>query len=121
RCGVCPGRGSVTDARRRTRRTEPVRAGTHDQRWLPRTVGKRARAYRDVPGGSSVGSVALVSLVPGSVPVDPQQPLRVGTHSGSFHADEVFALATLRIAHGPLEIVRSRDPEKLAACAMRID
>jgi uncharacterized UPF0160 family protein len=48
-------------------------------------------------------------------------PLRVGTHSGSFHADEVFALATLRLARGPLEIVRSRDAEVLKGCALRID
>jgi uncharacterized UPF0160 family protein len=45
----------------------------------------------------------------------------VATHSGSFHADEVFALATLRMARGPLEIVRTRAPEKLAACALRVD
>ncbi len=62
-----------------------------------------------------------MSTVPGPDPVDPEGPLRVGTHSGSFHADEVFALATLRIARGPLEIVRSRDPELLASCAIRID
>ncbi len=62
-----------------------------------------------------------MSIVPRPDAVDPGTPLRVGTHSGSFHADEVFALATLRIARGPLEIVRSRDPEKLASCAMRID
>lgn len=62
-----------------------------------------------------------MSIVPGPVPADPEAPLRVGTHSGSFHADEVFALATLRIARGPLEIVRSRDPQKLAACAVRVD
>ena len=49
------------------------------------------------------------------------EPLKVGTHSGSFHADEVFALATLRMARGPLEIVRTRTPEKLAACALRVD
>ncbi|WP_210493138.1 MYG1 family protein [Patulibacter sp. SYSU D01012] len=48
-------------------------------------------------------------------------PLRVGTHSGSFHADEVFALATLRLARGPLEIVRSRDPQVLATCTLRVD
>lgn len=55
-------------------------------------------------------------------PLDPASaPLRVATHSGSFHADEVFALAVLRMARGPLEIVRTRSPEKLAACAMRVD
>jgi uncharacterized UPF0160 family protein len=58
--------------------------------------------------------------------VNPDAPedaprLRVGTHSGSFHADEVFALATLRMARGPLEIVRTRDATKLAACALRVD
>lgn len=55
-------------------------------------------------------------------PLDPVPgPLRVATHSGSFHADEVFALAVLRMARGPLEIVRTRSAEKLAACAMRVD
>jgi uncharacterized UPF0160 family protein len=62
-----------------------------------------------------------VSPVSASRPVPADAPLRVGTHSGSFHAAEVFALAALRIARGPLEIVRSRDPERLAECAMRID
>jgi uncharacterized UPF0160 family protein len=51
----------------------------------------------------------------------PAEPLLVGTHSGSFHADEVFALAVLRMAKGPLEIVRTRTPERLAACAIRVD
>lgn len=50
-----------------------------------------------------------------------ESPLVVGTHSGSFHADEVFALATLRLARGPLEVIRSRDPKVLARCAVRVD
>ncbi len=62
-----------------------------------------------------------MSTVPQPQPASADAPLRIGTHSGSFHADEVFALATLRIARGPLEIVRTRDPETLAGCAMRID
>ncbi len=49
------------------------------------------------------------------------EPLRVGTHSGSFHADEVFALATLRLVHGAIGILRSRDPEVLNACDLRVD
>lgn len=52
-------------------------------------------------------------------PID--EPLRVGTHSGSFHADEVFALAALRLARGPLDVVRSRDRKLLASCALRVD
>ncbi|MDO8184496.1 MYG1 family protein [Conexibacter sp. JD483] len=53
--------------------------------------------------------------------------MRVATHSGSFHADDVFALAALtrlvavEPALGPLEIVRSRDPELLAAADLRVD
>jgi uncharacterized UPF0160 family protein len=58
---------------------------------------------------------------PAATPAPTPEPLRVGTHSGSFHADEVFALAVLRMAKGPLEIVRTRSPEKLATCALRVD
>lgn len=53
--------------------------------------------------------------------------MRVATHSGSFHADDVFALAALTLLasaepdHGPLEIVRTRDPELLAAADLRVD
>lgn len=42
---------------------------------------------------------------------------RIITHSGGFHADEVFGVATLRIMLGDgedVEIVRSRDPEVIA-------
>lgn len=62
-----------------------------------------------------------MSTVPHPDAADRSAPLRVGTHSGSFHADEVFAIATLRIARGPLEVVRSRDPKVLASCAIRVD
>jgi uncharacterized UPF0160 family protein len=47
--------------------------------------------------------------------------MRVATHDGSFHADEVFALAALSLLGEPLEIVRTRDAEVLAACDVRID
>jgi uncharacterized UPF0160 family protein len=46
---------------------------------------------------------------------------RAATHSGGFHADDVFAIAVLRIVHPDLEIVRSRDPEVLAAADYRVD
>lgn len=52
---------------------------------------------------------------------DALEPLRVVTHDGSFHADEVFALAALRLAHGVIGILRSRDPEVLAQCDLRVD
>jgi uncharacterized UPF0160 family protein len=47
--------------------------------------------------------------------------MRVATHPGTFHADDVFAIATLGIAHGPLEIVRTRDEALHAACDARVD
>jgi uncharacterized UPF0160 family protein len=47
--------------------------------------------------------------------------MRVATHDGSFHADEVFALAALSLLGEPIEIVRTRDPEVLAACDARVD
>lgn len=48
--------------------------------------------------------------------------MRVATHNGSFHADDVFAVAVLRLLHGDaLEVVRTRDPEQLAAADLRVD
>jgi uncharacterized UPF0160 family protein len=47
--------------------------------------------------------------------------MKVATHPGNFHADDVFAIAVLGLAEGPLEIVRTRDPEELAAADARID
>lgn len=48
--------------------------------------------------------------------------MRVATHSGSFHADDVFALAVLRLVHGDaLEVVRTRDRELQQACDLRVD
>jgi uncharacterized UPF0160 family protein len=47
--------------------------------------------------------------------------MRVATHPGNFHADDVFAVAVLGLAAGPLEIVRTRDDEALAECDARID
>src|SRR3954471_8005285 len=47
--------------------------------------------------------------------------MKVATHSGSFHADDVFALAALALLGEPFEVVRTRDPEAMAACDVRID
>ena len=47
--------------------------------------------------------------------------MRVGTHDGTFHADEAFAVAALRLAHDAVEVVRTRDPERLRACDVRVD
>src|ERR1700761_8235515 len=45
----------------------------------------------------------------------------IATHDGSFHADEVFAVAALRLLGGPLEVVRTRDREVLASADLRVD
>jgi uncharacterized UPF0160 family protein len=48
--------------------------------------------------------------------------MRVATHPGNFHADDVFAIAALRLAEGgDVEVVRTRDPAEQAAADVRID
>jgi len=47
--------------------------------------------------------------------------MKVATHPGNFHADDVFAVAALGLAAGPLEIVRTRDEQVLAASDVRVD
>jgi uncharacterized UPF0160 family protein len=47
--------------------------------------------------------------------------MQVATHDGSFHADEVFAIAALGLIFDPLEVVRTRDPELLAVADLRVD
>ncbi|WCB94139.1 hypothetical protein DSM104299_02867 [Baekduia alba] len=48
--------------------------------------------------------------------------MKVATHPGNFHADDVFALAALRLAHGePVEVVRTRDAAVQDAADARVD
>ena len=47
--------------------------------------------------------------------------MKVATHNGSFHADEVFALAALALLGDPIEIVRTRDADALAGADARVD
>lgn len=49
--------------------------------------------------------------------------IQVVTHNGDFHADEVFAVATLALFYGRehLDIVRSRDPETIARADIVVD
>ncbi len=44
-----------------------------------------------------------------------------GTHSGAFHADDVFAIAALSMLHPEYELHRSRDPEVWALCDFLVD
>ena len=47
--------------------------------------------------------------------------MKAATHDGSFHADDVFAVAALRMVEPGLEVVRSRDREVIAAADVRVD
>jgi uncharacterized UPF0160 family protein len=46
---------------------------------------------------------------------------KVGTHSGTFHADDVIAYIILDELYGPLELVRSRDEIDLSGCDLVFD
>jgi uncharacterized UPF0160 family protein len=45
----------------------------------------------------------------------------IATHNGSFHADEVFAIAALGLLGDPVEVVRTRDRDELARADLRVD
>jgi uncharacterized UPF0160 family protein len=45
----------------------------------------------------------------------------IATHDGSFHADEVFAIAALCLLGDPVEVVRTRDRDALAQADLRVD
>jgi len=47
--------------------------------------------------------------------------MRVATHPGNFHADDVFAIAVLGLVHGSLDVVRTRDAAVQDAADLRVD
>src|SRR5215218_914880 len=47
--------------------------------------------------------------------------MKVATHPGNFHADDVFAVAVLQLVHGELDVLRTRDHDAQAAADVRID
>lgn len=49
-------------------------------------------------------------------------PLTVGTHSGTFHADDVLAFSLIRtFIDADARVVRTRDAEQLASCDIVVD
>ena len=48
-------------------------------------------------------------------------PVVIATHSGSFHADDVFGVAVLAALHPQHEIVRTRDPRQLQDADFLVD
>ena len=47
--------------------------------------------------------------------------MKVATHPGNFHADDVFAVAVLQLAVAPIEVVRTREDQLLADADVRVD
>jgi uncharacterized UPF0160 family protein len=47
--------------------------------------------------------------------------ITIATHDGTFHADEVFAIAILKLIYTDISIIRSRDPEKFNKADIIID
>jgi uncharacterized UPF0160 family protein len=47
--------------------------------------------------------------------------MKVGTHNGPFHADDVFACAILKKVYPSFELVRSRDVKVLGLCTILVD
>ena len=47
--------------------------------------------------------------------------MKVGTHNGTFHADELVACAIIDMLHGPISLVRTRDTAILNECDLVID
>ena len=58
----------------------------------------------------------------GHFPLDLDHMLKVATHSGTFHADDVFAFAMLRAATaGRVDLIRTRDLDQLASADVVFD
>lgn len=45
----------------------------------------------------------------------------VATHSGKFHADEVLAVAVLKLIYDDIKVIRTRDPEIYRGCDIAVD
>ena len=45
----------------------------------------------------------------------------IATHSGKFHADDVWAVAVLDIMFPDCELVRTRDPQRIEAADFAVD
>lgn len=45
----------------------------------------------------------------------------IATHNGSFHADEVFAIAAMKLLPEPVEVLRTRNRDEFAEADLRID
>lgn len=62
-----------------------------------------------------------MSNLPQEVPKNLLRFTSLCTHSGSFHADDVFSVAVLRSLQPEARVVRSRDPKVWAQCNILVD
>ncbi len=46
---------------------------------------------------------------------------KIAVHSGEFHADDVFAIAILKLIFSNVKVIRTRDSGELKKCDMRVD
>ena len=47
--------------------------------------------------------------------------MKIATHSGNFHADEVTAVAILKLIYPKAKVIRTRDEKKLNETNIRVD
>lgn len=53
--------------------------------------------------------------------VQPTAINKIATHNGAFHADDVFAVATLKMLYPHAEVIRTRNPEIYKNCDIVVD
>ncbi|SCZ88207.1 BZ3500_MvSof-1268-A1-R1_Chr10-2g02879 [Microbotryum saponariae] len=84
----------------------------------------RSYFYRAIPRTRScTRSPPCIPMSTAPVTKKPRTAPLIGTHSGTFHADEALAVFLLRLLpeYGQAEIVRSRDPAVLDECTVVVD
>uniref|UniRef100_A0A674H1V2 MYG1 exonuclease n=1 Tax=Taeniopygia guttata TaxID=59729 RepID=A0A674H1V2_TAEGU len=82
---------------------------------------------RGAARAARLGAMAATGTATGTGPAHkrphPEPAARIGTHDGTFHCDEALACFLLRLLprYRDAEIVRTRDPQLLAACDVLVD
>ncbi|XP_074386804.1 MYG1 exonuclease isoform X2 [Zonotrichia albicollis] len=81
-----------------------------------------ARAVRFVVMAAT-GTGTSAGIGTGHKRPHPEPAARIGTHDGTFHCDEALACFLLRLLprYQDAEIVRTRDPQRLAGCDVVVD
>lgn len=63
----------------------------------------------------------VYKILSGEINTMKKDKIKVAVHGGTFHADEVFAIAILRLVYPNLEITRTMDAEVLENVDFRVD